>query len=366
MTEPQFVSLDGPAIIAEMVELYQNITGKALQPAQPERLLINAFAYRELVIRQQIQNAALQTLVSFASAPSLDYLGELVGVTRLSSSAASCVIRFSLITGHNGVVIPEGTRVASNDGKVVFLTTENIEVPVGTFTADVQALAQTLGVVGNGYAAGEISEILDPLPFITDAANLATTDGGADTETDDVLRARIKLAPERFSNAGSKGAYEFHAKSASPAILDVAITSPTPGTVNIYPLAGSLPTATSILNLVAAACNDEKVRPLTDTVVVLSPTGVTYDVEVELECYTDANTSEIEAQVTAALNAFATQRSKQIGLDVMRSQITALCMVEGVYDVTIVQPAADVIVSATQVPTLAGPISVTITGLTDG
>lgn len=367
MTEPSFIDRDGEQIVADMVALYQDLTGRALQPGQPERLLINAFAYRELQLRQQIQTAALQTLVSFASAPALDYLGELVGVGRLPASAASCTIRFTLIAGHGGVVIPAGTRVASQDGKVIFRITEAVSVLAAVTTADVLAFADLLGEIGNGYAAAEITEILDPQPFLVSASNLAATSGGADAETDEELRARIKLAPEQFSTAGSVGAYQFHAKSASPAILDVAVTSPTPGTVNIYPLAeGGLPTPTAILNLVAAACNAEKVRPLTDTVVVLTPTHVNYSLHVHLTCYTTANTTQVEAQVEANLGAYAAARSQRIGLDIVRSQIIAECMVPGVYNASVVSPSADVVIGATQVPNLSGNINVQITGLADG
>lgn len=367
MTQPQFISLDGEQIVSELIQIYEGITGRVLQPAQPERLLINAFAYRELVLRQQIQNAALQTLVSFASAPALDYLGELVGVQRLAASAASCTLRFTLIAGHGGVVIPAGTRVASQDGKVIFRTSESKDVNAGVNTADVLAFADNVGAVGNAYAAAEIIEILDPQPFIVSASNLSATSGGADAETDDELRARIKIAPEQFSTAGSVGAYQFHAKSASPAILDVAVVSATPGTVQIYPLAeGGLPTSSAILNLVAAACNAEKVRPLTDTVTVLTPTSVTYTIDVDVECYNNANVDAVQDAIEAALQTYTTERARQIGKDITISQIIGLCMVEGVYDVTVVLPAADVVVSATQVPVLSAPISVTITGLVNG
>lgn len=366
MTEPSFIDRDGGQILADMTALYEQISGKVLQPAQAERLLINAFAYRELLLREQVQYAALQTLVSFASAPALDYLGELVGVYRLSASAATTTIQFSLIAGHGGVVIPEGTRVATSDGKVIFATTEATDVNAGVLTADVQCFTTALGESGNGYTIGEVNEILDPQPFLTGASNLDITAGGANQETDDVLRERIKLAPEAFSTAGSEGAYKFHAKSASPAILDVAVTSPTPGEVNIYPLTATLPTAPSILALVDAACNSEKVRPLTDTVTVLTPTSVAYDITVEVECYNDANTVTVQEQIEANLAEYAAVNSKRLGLDIVRSQIIAKCMVEGVYDVTIVEPATDIVIAATEVPQIGAAASVTITGLVNG
>ena len=60
--------------------------------------------------------------------------------------------------------------------------------------------------------------------------------GGSEQEDNDRFRERIKLAPESFTNAGSRMAYRFHAMQAHPNIVDVAVLSPVPGTVELYPL----------------------------------------------------------------------------------------------------------------------------------
>ncbi|MEW5790045.1 MAG: baseplate assembly protein [Pseudomonadota bacterium] len=74
---------DPQAITAEIVSQYETATGKTLYPAQVERLLIDLIVYRETLLRAAINDAARQNLVRFARPPMLDYLGELVGVTRL-------------------------------------------------------------------------------------------------------------------------------------------------------------------------------------------------------------------------------------------------------------------------------------------
>ncbi len=333
---PQFISRDADAIVSEMVAMYEQYTGKTLQPAQPERLLINAFAYRELLIRQAIQSTALQNLVDFSTAPVLDFLGALVGVSRLAAAPAECVIRFTLVVGHGNVTIPAGTRVSSSDGMAVFRTKEAANVLVGINTADVEADCDVPGLFGNGYAIGQIATILDPQAFLVSATNLAATAGGADEETDEHLRDRIKLAPASFSNAGSEGAYKYWAKTANANIVDVAIIQPTPGTVNIYPLmANGSVTPTAVLNAVLAACNDEKVRPLTDTVEVLAPTRGTYALAIALTLYSDAIQSSVVQQVTANLNAFINEKRLKLGIDIKRSQIIHEAVIDGVFDCTI-------------------------------
>ena len=61
--------------------------------------------------------------------------------------------------------------------------------------------------------------------------NTETTRLGADVEDDASYRARIRLAPERFSVAGPSGSYRYHALSAHQGIADVAVYAPVPGTV---------------------------------------------------------------------------------------------------------------------------------------
>lgn len=336
LTKPTFIERNADSIISEMVARYQELTGKTLQPAQPERLLLNTYAYRELMLREAIQSTALQNLVDFSAAPVLDFLGALVGVTRLAASSAECTIRFTLVVGHGLVTIPAGTRVSSNDGKAIFRTKEDTNVAIGVNTADVEADCDTPGEFGNGYTIGQISTIIDPQAFLSTASNLAATAGGADEETDDHLRDRIKLAPASFSNAGSSGAYKFWAKSANANIIDVAITQPTPGTVNIYPLmASGDATPTEVLDAVAAACSDEKVRPLTDTVNVIAPTRGTYSLTVNLTLYNDAVQADVVAQVNANLTSFIRDKRLKLGIDIKKSQIIHEAVIDGVFDCTI-------------------------------
>lgn len=364
-TEPQFIERDVQKILDEMVADYESRTGKTLQPAQPEMLLINTYAYREALVRQGIQDAAIQNLVNFSSAPVLDELGVLLGVTRLAPVAAKCTLRFTLVGGHGSVVIPEGTRVSSADGLAVFVTTYDQPVGVGVNTVDIEAECLTVGTIGNGYIAGNVATIMDPLAFVSSVANLATTAGGAAEESDDGLRERIKLAPGSFSNAGSRAAYKYHARSAHPSIIDVAVVKTAPGEVSVYPLVeGGVTTPPVVLDAVETALNDERVRPLTDLVIVESPTPVNYDLRVDLVIYDTADPSDVETKVEALLETFAREKRLRMGRDIVESQFIGVCMIEGVYSAT---PAfwTDVIVGETEFP-LCGIIEANIAGTTNG
>ena len=80
----------------------------------------------------------------------------------------------------------------------------------------------------------------------------------------------MQIAPESFSVAGPRGAYEYYARSAHQDIIDVAVVGPpelAPGYVKIYPLmkGGELPSS-EVLASVLEICNADDVRPLTDCV----------------------------------------------------------------------------------------------------
>src|SRR5579871_60984 len=118
---PQFVNdadgLDPNKILADMVALFESLAGRTLQPAQVERLLINLYAYRESLVRNAIQYAASQNLLAFASFPMIDYLGQLLGVTKLPAQGALTTLQFTLAAALPvSFLIPAGTLVGTTDG----------------------------------------------------------------------------------------------------------------------------------------------------------------------------------------------------------------------------------------------------------
>lgn len=108
MDKPTFLNIDPEAIKAELKQDFENMTGRILYPGQVEQMLINAFAYREYLIRSQIQESATMNLVEFSRAPFLDHLGMLVGVRRLIDSKASAVFQLDFETPHEALIMPKG------------------------------------------------------------------------------------------------------------------------------------------------------------------------------------------------------------------------------------------------------------------
>ncbi|MET0264710.1 MAG: baseplate J/gp47 family protein [Duganella sp.] len=340
-TLPKFVADDSEAITQEMIAVYEAMSGKTLYPGQVERLLIDVIAYRETLVRAAINDSARQNLVEFARAPMLDYLGELVGVSRLPARRARTTVRIVfaavLVTA---LAIPAGTRMETASG-VQFQTVAETLADAGRGAIEIAVEAVEPGLPGNGYLAGQVSILVDELGVeVGSIANLAVTSAGADEESDDRLRVRIKLAPEAFSVAGSRLAYRHHAMSAHQDIVDVAVLSPAPGVVRLHPLvAGGLPGA-AMLEAVIAACSDEKVRPLSDLVEVMPPSVTDYQVRARLTVYRGQDVTAVMANARAQVDSLVARQATGLGRDIVPAQFVAALSVPGVYDVQLLAPAS--------------------------
>ncbi len=345
LPKPEFVKVDPAGVEAELIARYEAKSGKTLYPAQIERLFIDLIAYTRSRVDMAIQNAGEQLLVRFANGPILDYLGELVATPRLLAQPARCQLRFSMSQVRSlAVLISAGTRVSTQDGKLSFTTDQNVQIDPGQTQVTVTATCLTAGAQGNGWATGQINVISNsPVPGLT-ASNITETAGGAEDEADDRYRERIILAPEAFSNAGSRGAYRYHALAVHQSIIDVAVHGPDEGQqdghVAVFPLTDTgLPSA-SILELVKARLSGEKVRPLCDTVHALAPTEVTYVIKARLTFYATAEQAESLAAAQLAAEAYAIERRTKLGLDLVREQLTAALQVSGVYRADLELPSA--------------------------
>ncbi|HYB92380.1 MAG TPA: baseplate J/gp47 family protein [Candidatus Binataceae bacterium] len=353
---PVFVNdadgLDPNLILADMIAAFEAAAGRTLQPAQVERLLINLYAYRESLVRNAIQYAAQQNLLAFASFPMLDYLGQLLGVTRLAAQPAVTTLEFTLGAALTvPVTIAGGTLVGTNDGRFSFATNSTLVIPAGATTGTVTATAVQAGAGANGYLPGQVDVQLNPNALIANVANTTTSTGGSAPETDDHLRARIQAAPNEFSVAGPSGAYRFFALGVDPSITDALVLSPAPGQVNVYVLTGPIivqPAAApnnagiaggALLSKVAGVLSADKVRPLTDTVTVLAVSEIDYQIAGSITLYSDADPTSTMAAANQAAAQFAVALASKIQRDIVPSQIVAALSVPGVYEVSLTSPA---------------------------
>ena len=330
-------------MVADFEAFMLQATGSkvSLGRASVHRMILYSAAAQIYQDMQYVDRAGKQSLLKYSYSEFLDNLALLKGVTREPAKAATTTIRFTAsATRTLATPIPAGTRVSSS-GSIYFSTMEYAEIPAGSLTVDVLAECTATGNAGNGLAPGEVSTIVDPVPYITSAVNQNTTEGGADVENDESLAERVYLAPGAYSTAGPEDGYLYHAKKYNAAIGDVVATSDhEAGQVDI-------------------------VFIMADKLTVKAPEEVTYSINLTyyINRSDSARAVAIQAAVAQAVEEYKTWQ-RTIGRDVNPSQLAAMVMEAGAKRVTVTAPTFAA-VAATKVAALTGSATVTYGGLED-
>lgn len=331
-------------ILRDAIADYEKRTGKVLQPAQIERLLINVYAYRESLARQGINEAFRQTFPQYATGLALDLCGETFGCYRLLDKPARTILRFSISGEHPSVLIPKGTRVAVTD-EIEFITlNDDVITPLISYV-EIEAACNKTGTIGNGWELGRVKTLKSAVNFdgeIT-VTNIDISSGGLAREDDEAYRKRILAAPEAFTTCGSIAAYDYHTRAVSQEIADVNVSNPRGGLVRIAVLTKTGLPDTRLLNDIKAYISPERRRPLCDTVEVIAPTQLNYQINATLTLLDGYREDIVKTKARDALQLYLSDKTKKLGIDVVPSAIISALRVEGVYDVNLISPAKIVI-----------------------
>lgn len=327
----EFLETDAETIKAEILTGYEQASGRTLAAGDPVRLFLLSLASIIIQQRTTINQAAQQNLLTYAQGEYLDALGALLSVERLEESRAVTTIKFTLSQALATVyTIPAGTEVTN--GTVTFATDHDLDIPKGELSGSVTASCTVPGEVGNDYLAGQVTTIVKPMTFVAKAENVTITTGGSEAESDASLAERIRLAPNSFSVAGPEKAYIYHAKSVSSSVIDVSVTSPTPGEVDVYVLlSGGVLPQEETLQQISDYLNDSSIRPLTDYVKVLAPKAVNYQIELHywIGREDSSRAEQIKAEVTAAVEKYRLWQQGKIGRDMLPAKLIQYVMQAG-------------------------------------
>lgn len=179
-------------------------------------------------------------------------------------------------------------------------------------------------------------------------------------ESDERLRRRIQLAPEAFSVAGPAGAYEFHALTCSPTILDAYAYSPREGEVHVIVIGSDVePVADDVMTKLVRLFKLGDVVPLTDSVTVRRAVPVTVDIAAQALVSSGADTAAVAAAVETALRSYVASRAR-VGAPVYHSGLVASAKTSDIENLVISQPAGDVVVEVDQIAKL-GTLTVEVT-----
>lgn len=346
-SEYTFVQADGDAVLTELISKYEELTERTLNPSDPDRLFISWVADIVTQERVLLNYAANQNIPSRAMRENLDALGEFIyGLKRPQAESAECTMRFVIsVPQATAVTIPMGTKITDGSQTFIWETKADAIIPIGETAVQVKAICQTPGTVGNGYASGQINLLIDidNIPFYESCANIDTSSGGSEQADDDTYYELMRQRLEAYSTAGPKGAYEYFAKSVSSDIADVCAINPTnkPGYVNIFAIMqdGSI-ADDGTKKLIFEACNDKKVRPLTDIVEVLDPEEENFDIDFTFYIVRNSERSvnDISVAVEAAVDEYVKWQTGKIGRDINPSYLIWLLRDTGIKRVDVRKP----------------------------
>lgn len=270
-----------------------------------------------------------------ADADQLDRIAGLYGITRLPAAAATGTINFS---GMVGSAIPAGTEAKTLTG-IAFVTTAAGTVGAGG-TAVVAAQASVAGSAGNQAAATALTLTAAPA-VVNSAATIAAMTGGADTESNASLLARLLFRLRNPPHGGASSDYYLWATAVSGVAAAYVYSNRRGlGTTDVIIMAtGGLPGAPLIASVQTAI---DSVRPVQADVLVLGPTAINVAVTAALTLAAGTALATATAAINAALAAyFATLKP---GDTVIVNRIRALMQdTTGVVDFTLTAPAANVI-----------------------
>ncbi len=339
--------LDYEVILAEMRakmrELCPEWTGYELE-SDPANKVLEVAAYREMLIRQRVNEAACGVMVAFATGSDLDHLAAFYPEKRLSGARAVFRANLKLSAPLDvDVTIPANYVIVAKNGEFEAKLRKSITLAPGeTERAGDFEVTKPFGSEGNGLLLRW--DAITPLPFVVaEIGQTEASHSGADEESDAAFRARIPESLHQWSTAGAYGAYRCHAMSADARIKDVEAWSPERGHVTVAVLAweGSGVADGEMIERVRAKLNHEDARPGTDLVTVVSAEIVPYSIKMTLELYPGVAGEPLLEEATRRVRE-KVSALHGLGLDIPRSAITAAAHLEGIKRVDLVEPAEDI------------------------
>ena len=312
------------------------------------------------------------------SIPTAIYLS--FNFSRLPASAAFTNVTFTASPAPaQAIVIPAQTEIRVPGATVSFFTDTQVQIPAAQTTVTVRATANTTGTVANTLA-NTITEILVPISTVT-VSNANPVTSGTDTETDDERKVRFNQFIAALSR-GPLASIEFGARTAfltdasgnvteratNALVIEPYVTDNNQplGYVDCYVYNGVGGTSAALIaeaqkivdgytDAAGARVMGWKAAGVIATVqsVIEQQVAVTAVLAAE----SGVLVSDLLTPVTDAIRAYLT--ALDIGETAVRAEIIRVIMaVDGVYNVTLSVPAADVVPAATGTKILPGTITV--------
>lgn len=276
----------------------------------------------------------------FPDSAELEFLDRWASIWGIERTAAVYATGNVTVTGTNGTVILTGTRFKRADG-AFYSSTGSATIASGSAAVPVKAV--NAGETGNAEAATSLTLVNSQSGVNSDVVVAAGgITNGADSESDESLRARLLDRIQQPPHGGAKFDYEKWAKEvngvtrawAYPLALGagtVTVTFVLDGEEDIIPDVGKVEEVQDYID-------DPSRRPVTAAVTVFAPTAIEMDFNITL---TPA-TAEVREAVEESLRELL-KRDAEPGGTILISRIReAVSVAAGESDNIVNSPSANV------------------------
>lgn len=322
---------------------HKELTGEdvVLGDADDRKIILQTGAYFIFQGYMFSDDAGKMGLLKYSRGEFLENLGALKHIEREPAAGATTTLRFTVKEARTTTtMIPKGTKVTAGDG-VYFATDEYSEILAGDTFADVGATCELKGSAGNKYGAGDLTMLVDSIPFLDSVRNITKAENGADLESDESLRDRIYIAPASYSTAGTRDSYEYYVREFNHNVSDISIISLEPCVVTVRYLLenGAVPGEESI-NELREYLERSTIKPLTDKIEVTAPDLVAYDLDVKYFINkSDLNKAEsIQLEVSTAISDYILWQKLKMGRDINPNELIKRVLTAGAKRIEIVSP----------------------------
>ncbi|MGE5509933.1 MAG: baseplate J/gp47 family protein [Bacteroidota bacterium] len=337
------------SIMADFVTRYPDYDVAELE-SDPAKKVLEVVAYRELLLRARVNDAAKAVMVAFARGADLEHLSALFGVERLVVQEA------------DPDATPPLPEILETDDSLRERTQLSLEAystagPYGgyLFYAISVAGVKDAGVYGpEAHLSRPVTiSIGDPCVINwvghrrkAGQAILFSTTGALPTgllANTPYYVIEAGLTADTFQIAAIPQGTPIATSDSQSGVHTARWNVVQPGEVAIYPLSaqGNGTPDNALLQEVTAAFSPEDRRPLTDKVLVRVPDIVSYTVDMEIIIGEGPAPETIEAVALAKVQAYVASRHR-VGIKVSTAGIAGSAFVAGVEDINLIAPAADI------------------------
>ena len=385
MIDPKTLEL--PTIIEELsyeniLALYVTVTKAVLfeklgidwQPLDSDdfSLVLQSIAYRELHIRNEINEKFRQLFLAYATKSNLDHRALEYDIERLKGSKPYDTYEFKISEIQQvDLTIDAGLVLTDDSSQYEAILKESVIIPAGELSVDgIVELTQEMESLDI-----KTEVVTKNLPYVLTAKSKGGRfANGANPENDEKLLYRVLLSFADKSTAGSEETYKSYTYKADERIEDVKVYK---GLYDIQEYApqlegADLETIKSILSEIESSkgtvevyyysskadalmqsrieeqLNDQKTRPLSDIPLVLKASEVSFVVDAELKLFPNQDKTLVLSNANESLKK-GLKELRTIGEEITRSEINKFLKVDGVKEVIINIPSQNVAVSKNEI-----------------